>query len=305
MKIYINKINESWIVDRLKKEWLQFNEGTTTDSISKSDIIWIIAPWTWKWNKNLFIKNKKIVYTIHHFEEKDLTNNFLKIINNKQIDAYHVLNSETKSKLEKFTNKPIYQIPFWINQNLFFYIDDKKSLRNEFNFSANDFLIGSFQRDTEGSDLKTPKLIKGPDRFITIIKQLKQDYPNLKIVLTGKRRQYIISKLKELKIEYKYFENTDFETLNKLYNCLNLYIVSSRLEGMPFAILESGISKAPVISTDVGIAKLILSQESIFDMNNFNNARPNVSYAYKNALNHSIPNGMKPFLEMFQEVLSN
>lgn len=305
MKIYINKINESWIVDRLKKEWRQFNENVVTDSKFESDIVWVIAPWTWKWNNNLFIKNKKIVYTVHHFEENKLSNNFLKQIENKKIDAFHVLNSETKNKLKKFTNKPIYQIPFWINQNLFFQIDDKKSLRDEFNFSADDYLIGSFQRDTEGSDLTSPKLIKGPDRFITIIKQLSQDYPNLKIVLTGKRRQYVISRLKELNIEYSYFENTDFDTLNKLYNCLNLYIVSSRLEGMPFAILESGINKTPIISTDVGIAKSILSKESIFDMNNFNDATPNVSYAYKNALNHSIPNGMKPFLEMFQEVLSN
>lgn len=305
MKIYINKINESWIVDRLKQEWCQFNQNTITDSKFESDIIWIIAPWTWKWNNNLFIKNKKVIYTIHHLEEKNLSYNFFKKINNKQIDAFHVLNSETKGKLEKFTNKPIYQIPFWINQNLFFYIDDKKSLRNEFNFSTNDFLIGSFQRDTEGSDLTSPKLIKGPDRFVTIIEQLNKEHPNLKIVLTGKRRQYIISRLKELDIEYRYFENIDFEILNKLYNCLNLYIVSSRLEGMPFAVLESGISKTPVISTDVGIANSILSQESIFNMNNFKNAKPNVSYAYKNTLKYSIPNGMRPFLEMFQEVLSN
>ena len=32
-------------------------------------------------------------------------------------------------------------------------------------------LIGSFQRDTEGYDLKTPKLSKGPDIFCDIVEE--------------------------------------------------------------------------------------------------------------------------------------
>ena len=59
-------------------------------------------------------------------------------------------------------------------------------------------MVGSFQRDTEGHDLKSPKLIKGPDIFIEIIKKIKNK--NLKVVLTGKRRQYVIKKLNELKV---------------------------------------------------------------------------------------------------------
>ena len=35
-------------------------------------------------------------------------------------------------------------------------------------------LVGSFQRDTEGSDLISPKLIKGPDIFIEIVKNMYQ-----------------------------------------------------------------------------------------------------------------------------------
>ena len=27
MKIYISKINESWIIDRLKREWIQYNKA--------------------------------------------------------------------------------------------------------------------------------------------------------------------------------------------------------------------------------------------------------------------------------------
>ena len=42
-----------------------------------------------------------------------------------------------------------------------------------------------------------------------------------------------------------------FETLNELYNILDLYIVASRIEGGPQAILECAVTKTPVISTDM------------------------------------------------------
>ena len=94
----------------------------------------------------------------------------------------------------------------------------------------------------------------------------------------------------------------DFEVLNELYNCLDLYIVSSRIEGGPQAILECGITKTPVISTDVGIASEILAKESIFNMNNFAEAKPNVEIALRNSTKYTLNIGMNRFLKMFEEV---
>ena len=69
-----------------------------------------------------------------------------------------------------------------------------------------------------------------------------------------------LEELKEMNIPFKYFEMVDFSSLNELYNLLDLYIVSSRFEGGPQAIMECSLLKIPIISTDVGIAKEILSQ---------------------------------------------
>ena len=110
-------------------------------------------------------------------------------------------------------------------------------------FSKDDYLIGSFQRDTEGNDLVSPKLIKGPDIFFDIITNLYRKNKNLKVVLTGKRREYLKNKFDANGIPYIYYEMADFGYLNKLYNLLDLYIVSSRIEGGPQAILECGITK--------------------------------------------------------------
>ena len=165
------------------------------------------------------------------------------------------------------------------------------------------YVLGSFQRDTEGKDKISPKLSKGPDRFIEIVKKMAEK-KKIFVLLAGYRRQYIIRLLEKYKIEYIYYEKVSFEELNELYNCLDLYIVSSRIEGGPQSIFECGLSKTPIISTDVGIARKILSTESIFDMENFQNAQPNIDYAYKNCVIFDIPQGFAEFnkcLKIFYE----
>jgi glycosyltransferase involved in cell wall biosynthesis len=167
------------------------------------------------------------------------------------------------------------------------------------------YLVGSFQRDSEGTDLKEPKLSKGPDRFIKILGDLKKSKKNLHVVLTGYRRDFVINELNKLNISYTYFEMADFNTLNDLYNCLDIYIVASRYEGGPQSILECGVTKTPIISTDVGIASEILSPESIFNMSNFNNAKPNINYAYKNSLKYEMKNTFEIYREMLRGVYEN
>ena len=80
------------------------------------------------------------------------------------------------------------------------------------------------------------------------------------VILAGRRRQYIINELRKNKIEFKFFEDADFLKLNNLYNILDLYIVASRYEGGPAAIMESAITKTPIISTNVGIASKFFIQ---------------------------------------------
>ena len=115
----------------------------------------------------------------------------------------------------------------------------------------------------------------------------------------------MINNFKKLGIPYVYFEMIELENLNKLYNILDLYIVSSRIEGGPQAILESAITKTPIVSTDVGVASEILSSKSIYEINSFNNSEPDIEFAYKNALDFTIPKGMVKFREMFGSVYEN
>ena len=307
MKIYINSPKENWVVDRFVSEWKTKNKTFNANSIKDSDIIWIIAPWTWRKLSKRYLKQKKVIATIHHIDEEKFNDkekkDFLK--RDQFVDVYHTVSDKSKIQLEKHTNKPIFTLPFWINQNVWFEINEKELLRNKFDLDINSFLIGSFQRDTEGKDLISPKLSKGPDQFFYIVKKMYSENKSVEVVLAGNRRNYLIEKLKKEKIPFKYFEMADFKTLNELYNCLDLYIVSSRVEGGPQAILECAITKTPVISTDVGIASQILNSKSIYDPESFSTASPDIEYAYRKSMSYMLPKGIENFLDFFQEVYEN
>ena len=303
MKIYTNKINESWIIDRVIHEWTSNNNEIISNSIQDADIVWIISTWTWKKIRPKYLKDKKVVASIYHidfnnFNKKD-EKNFYKM--DQYVDLYHVISLKTKEQLERLTSKEIISIPFWVNQENLFHIDKKSNLRKKYGFSEDDYIIGSFQRDTEGSDLVSPKLIKGPDIFIDLVNRLNK-IQNIKILLTGTRRQYVINKLEKLGISYEYFEMVQIDQLNEFYNILDLYLVTSRLEGWPQAVLECAITKTPIISTDVGVASEILHPKSIYSLDNFEDAEPMVEYAYQNSKKFMLPEGMNRFREMFREI---
>jgi len=304
MKIFISNLNESWIIDRMKDEFSNYNPDIVTNDIKESDIIWIIAPWMWKKIPKKYLKLKTVICSVHHLEEKDYSGKPLKEFykRDKFVDIYHTISEKSKTKIQKLTSKNIVSIPFWINENIFFPIEDKSNLRSKYNLNENSFIIGSFQRDTEGKDLKSPKLIKGPDRLVEIAKFFSLNKENLIVLLAGYRRQYIVKRLEEENINYKYIEMVDFKILNELYNCLDLYVVSSRVEGGPQAILECGITKTPIISTDVGVAGEILANESIYNMENYSEAKPNVEIAFNNSIKYSLKSGMNEYLKMFEEV---
>ncbi len=300
-KIYLNKASEGWVVDRFRKEWYENKKEISTKFLQNSNIIWLIAPWTWQKINKKHLENKKVICTIHHIDEEKFNGKIEKDFyeRDQYVDLYHAISPHTKKQVSKLTTKKIETIPFWVNQNIWYQIKDKDKIKDKYKLNKNHFLIGSFQRDTEGHDLISPKLSKGPDQFLEIVDYINTLEKNVHIVLTGKRRNYLIENLKKMKIKYSYFEMVNFTNLNELYNSLDLYIVSSRVEGGPQAILECGISKVPIISTDVGIASNILSTDSIFNMSNYRDAKANTNEAYKNSLPYTIPDGFENFKKLF------
>jgi len=305
VKIYLSKLNESWVVDRFRADWYLNNPGLSTENLKEADIIWIISPWTWNKISKKHLKRKKVVCSIYHidfesFDEKE-EQEFYK--RDKYVHSYHVISKKTEEQLRSLTDKKITSIPFWVDQKIWKKLNNKNELRSKYGFNSNDFVIGSFQRDTEGKDLTSPKLIKGPDIFLEIVTNISLKNSNIIVLLTGKRRNYLIKNFEERNINYKYLEMVDLKELNELYNVLDLYVVSSRIEGGPQAIMECAITETPVVSTDVGIASEILNQESIYkSIEQFHKAQPNTEFALQKAKSFTIPKGMESYIKMFEEV---
>ncbi len=301
--IFLNELDENWIVDRFRREWYEFNGHYSTTNIKEADIIWIIAPWTWKKIPKHLLKSKKVICTVHHIDESKFKGKSKKIFfkRDKYVDEYHVISNKTYEQLRSLTNKKINTIPFWINQNIWFEINDKNKIFEELNLKRNKFYIGSFQRDTEGKDLISPKLSKGPDKFLELVEIYHSKNKDVEVILTGKRRQFVMNGLKDRGIKFTYFEMASFDMINKLYNILDLYIVSSRFEGGPQSIMECAITKTPLISTNVGIASQILATKSIFSFLTMGEAVPDTAYAFQNIDKYIIPNGFKEFDKMFEQ----
>lgn len=137
------------------------------------------------------------------------------------------------------------------------------------------YLIGNFHRDTEGRDLQTPKLVKGPDIFLEIVHGLRRRGHNIHVVLAGPRRFWMRAQLTARGVPYTFIgqetENDDLDvntlpraTLNLLYNLINLYIISSRSEGGPQSVMEAAAARCKLVSTPVGLAHDILEPACLY-----------------------------------------
>jgi hypothetical protein len=295
MKIYIDGIeNIGWAIDSnranlqeaLKR--LMFDE---TDSVLKADIVHNI------WWDNLF--NDKIFKTILSQISEKRSNLIVSAMNFIDFDpsAMKSFNVEVFNKVKSVTflwiapgskQLGIFDrlginaecMPLLVDTKLFRPLRDKISkmeIAQKYNIPWNlikdKVIIGSFQRDSLGSDLTKPKWQKGPDILLELLKILPRD--KYVLLLTSPRRHYLISECKKNHIPFFYLgtetkeddiilNNLDHGIFPELYNLLDLYLIASRSEGGPTAIIESTSTKTFVLSTDVGLASDYLVKENIF-----------------------------------------
>ena len=123
MKIYLSTY-QSWIVDRVKEEWINNNKDITTSKLKDADIVDYIPLVVEKISKKHLEKKKLYALYITLMVQKE-QNEFIK--RDKYVDYYHVISETTKTQIFP-TDKNIQSIPFWVNDKIFFNIDDKKIL---------------------------------------------------------------------------------------------------------------------------------------------------------------------------------
>ena len=134
-------------------------------------------------------------------------------------------------------------------------IEQRRSVRERLGIPQTAVVVGSFQKDGDGwgSGLE-PKGIKGPDVLVKSLTILQSTLPELFVLLCGPARGYVRRGLEAAGIPYAHTLVAGHRDVPALFHALDAYVVASRQEGGPKAILESMASGVPIVSTRVGQA---------------------------------------------------
>jgi glycosyltransferase involved in cell wall biosynthesis len=194
----------------------------------------------------------------------------------RRCDIVAFANEEQRKHLLNFGFPPdrMFYCPFYVDETIFKPMERATAsellniIEIDWPSSRPSVVLGSFQRDSLGSNLQLPKWQKNPDLLLEICQQMKRDFDIL-LVLAGPRRHYVLQKCTELDIptlyvgdktpiaqlqDDIYYNVLPSHILSFLYNYIDIYIVTSASEGGPKGILESALCGTPVISTNVGWA---------------------------------------------------
>lgn len=201
--------------------------------------------------------SNKIILTWFHISPRDRRIKFIPRLN-FEVSLVHTSCDITKKKLVKLGLKEnkIIVIPLGVDLEKFYPRPPKKikDIKKQLGLPLDKFIIGSFQKDGNGWGRgDTPKLVKGPDVFCDVVRKLAKQLP-VHVLLTGPARGYVKNRLEKSKISFTHEFIKDYPQIAPFYSALDLYLVTSREEGGPKAILESMASGVPVVSTKVGLA---------------------------------------------------
>jgi glycosyltransferase involved in cell wall biosynthesis len=149
----------------------------------------------------------------------------------------------------------VFRIPIGIDLENFPLVDDlsRGRAREALSIPSSAFVVGSFQKDGVGwGDGLEPKLVKGPDVLIAVLERVRAEADELFVLLTGPARGYVCAELERSSIPYAHIIAADRIELARAYRALDVYVVTSRQEGGPKALLESLATGVPLVATRVG-----------------------------------------------------
>jgi len=291
----LGRDNVGWSVDKDRKHMESFlskvKNVKITNSYLSADIYFFV------WYSQLLKKKFLPLRTLKNILKKKKVVAFITNDIRNHPDVYHQLSSlvnfwiSPNSNISNFLKKKgasYKQIPFYVSPKKFYKIEKtKKEIAKkagvDFSKLNKKIIIGSFQRDSLGKDLSKPKWQKNPELLIKILKKISN---NSLLLLAGPRRHFVINQCRKWNIPYIFvgnekcidreeddimINNLPQEKINLLYNLVDLYLVTSRSEGGPKAILEASLSKKLIFSTDVGLARDFLHPDLIYLEKKVNN----------------------------------
>lgn len=134
----------------------------------------------------------------------------------------------------------------------------KKQLRQKLGLDENDLLIGTVGR----VDFQ-----KNPEKFLEIAKNYISENQNVKFLWIGKgsSRKKIIDSIKLLNLEKQIIFPGFVEDIEPYFSIFDIFLLTSRYEGLPITIVKSLSLEIPVVSFKInGVNDLEKKYESVF-----------------------------------------
>ncbi|MCC5847971.1 MAG: glycosyltransferase family 4 protein [Verrucomicrobia bacterium] len=177
----------------------------------------------------------------------------------ERIHRLQVSHSEMENILLETGIAPekLHRIPIGVDLSMFPFRTPERRLaaRRELGIPEDAFVVGSFQKDGDGwGEGLAPKYIKGPDLLTDTLEILHKRVPKLHVLLSGPARGFVRNRLSRRGIPHTHRMLDHYPDIRGLYDALDAYLVSSRQEGGPKAVLESMACGVPLVTTRVGQA---------------------------------------------------
>ena len=136
-------------------------------------------------------------------------------------------------------------IPSGIDFSPFREVTSRDFLRREFSFAPDDYLVGIVAALEDH---------KGHTFLIQASKILKEQSPKIKIIVvgTGSLRMELDRQVRDLGVEDIVFFLGFREDVPRILASLDLFVLSSHLEGLGTSLLDAMASRLPVVATETG-----------------------------------------------------
>lgn len=165
----------------------------------------------------------------------------------KNVDVIIAISEGVKDVLIKGGISPlvIEVIPSGIDFSPFEAVKSRDFLRREFRFEREDFLVGIVAALEDH---------KGHTYLIEAARTIKLRAPKVKIIVVGKGslEMELDQQARELRVEDLVFFLGFREDIPRILASLDLFVLSSHLEGLGTSIMDAMASKLPVVATEVG-----------------------------------------------------